>query len=41
VNGELPRFFVAIAERAVAAGHGDRGYAALVEQFRTRSAVRA
>jgi 3-hydroxyisobutyrate dehydrogenase-like beta-hydroxyacid dehydrogenase len=41
VNGELPRFFVAFAERAVAAGHGDRGYAALVEQFRTRAAVRA
>ncbi|KUH40708.1 MULTISPECIES: NAD(P)-dependent oxidoreductase [Streptomyces] len=35
VNAELPRLVKALAERAVTAGHGAGGYAALVEQFRT------
>lgn len=34
VDAELPRFVRAVAERAVAAGHGGDGYAALVEVFR-------
>lgn len=38
VNSELPRFFKALADRAVAAGHAGSGYAALVEQFRKPSA---
>ena len=41
VNGELPRFITALAERAVADGRGGSGYAALIEQFRTPAAVRA
>ncbi|MDQ0746038.1 3-hydroxyisobutyrate dehydrogenase-like beta-hydroxyacid dehydrogenase [Streptomyces africanus] len=35
VNTQLPRLVKALAERAVTAGHGASGYAALVEQFRT------
>jgi 3-hydroxyisobutyrate dehydrogenase-like beta-hydroxyacid dehydrogenase len=34
VNAQLPRLVKALAERAVTAGHGGGGYAALVEQFR-------
>lgn len=34
VNAELPRLMRALAERAVAAGHGSGGYVALLEQFR-------
>ncbi|MFH8658519.1 NAD(P)-dependent oxidoreductase [Streptomyces afghaniensis] len=34
VNARLPRLVKALAERAVTAGHGGSGYAALVEQFR-------
>ncbi|WP_435808613.1 NAD(P)-dependent oxidoreductase [Streptomyces afghaniensis] len=34
VNAQLPRLVKALAERAVTAGHGGSGYAALVEQFR-------
>ncbi|MFG3257076.1 NAD(P)-dependent oxidoreductase [Streptomyces sp. NPDC048172] len=34
VSAELPRFLKALAERAVADGHGGSGYAAMVEQFR-------
>ncbi|CAL9435608.1 hypothetical protein SUDANB95_02126 [Actinosynnema sp. ALI-1.44] len=34
VDAGLPRFIRAVAERAVAAGHGRDGYAALVEVFR-------
>ncbi|MEV4627014.1 NAD(P)-binding domain-containing protein [Micromonospora sp. NPDC049523] len=41
VSAELPRFVRALAEQAVAAGHGGNGYAALIEQFRTPSGVRA
>lgn len=34
VNADLPRFVKALADRAVAAGQGGLGYAALIEQFR-------
>jgi 3-hydroxyisobutyrate dehydrogenase-like beta-hydroxyacid dehydrogenase len=34
VNARLPKLVKALAERAVTAGHGGSGYAALVEQFR-------
>jgi 3-hydroxyisobutyrate dehydrogenase-like beta-hydroxyacid dehydrogenase len=34
VNAELPRLVKALADRAVAAGHGGDSYAALIEQFR-------
>lgn len=34
INTELPKLVKALAERAAAAGHGDNGYTALVEQFR-------
>ncbi|WP_433514162.1 NAD(P)-dependent oxidoreductase [Nonomuraea sp. CA-143628] len=34
VNAELPRFIKALADRAVADGHGGSGYAAMIEQFR-------
>lgn len=34
INSELPRFFKAIADRGVAAGHAENGYSALIEQFR-------
>ncbi|MEV4396372.1 NAD(P)-binding domain-containing protein [Nonomuraea sp. NPDC049607] len=37
VDAELPRFIRALAGRAVAAGHGDQGYTALIEQFRKPS----
>jgi 3-hydroxyisobutyrate dehydrogenase-like beta-hydroxyacid dehydrogenase len=37
VNAELPRFVKALADRAVAAGHGGDGYAAMIEQFRKPS----
>ncbi|WP_415365029.1 NAD(P)-dependent oxidoreductase [Saccharothrix sp. BKS2] len=40
VNAELPRLFRALADRAVAAGHGGSSYAAVVEQFRDPSEVR-
>ncbi|MCF1595108.1 NAD(P)-dependent oxidoreductase [Streptomyces muensis] len=38
INAEMPRFFKALADRAVADGHADSGYAALIEQFRKPSA---
>jgi 3-hydroxyisobutyrate dehydrogenase-like beta-hydroxyacid dehydrogenase len=38
VNAELPRFFKTLADRAVAAGHANNGYAALIEQFRKPTA---
>lgn len=38
VNAELPKFVRALADRAVAAGHGGNSYAAMIEQFR-RSTV--
>lgn len=34
INAELPKLMKALADRAVAAGHGGSGYTALVEQFR-------
>ncbi|MEV5403246.1 NAD(P)-binding domain-containing protein [Streptomyces albidoflavus] len=34
VNAELPRFLQLLAGRAVAEGHAESGYSALVEQFR-------
>ncbi|MEU2652850.1 NAD(P)-dependent oxidoreductase [Streptomyces albidoflavus] len=34
VNAELPRLFHLLADRAVADGHAESGYSALVEQFR-------
>ncbi|MFD1146995.1 NAD(P)-dependent oxidoreductase [Saccharothrix hoggarensis] len=34
INTELPRFVKALAERAVAAGHAEDGYAAMIGQFR-------
>lgn len=37
VNAELPRFIKALADRAVAEGHGGSGYPALIEQFRKHS----
>ncbi|MFJ2646185.1 NAD(P)-dependent oxidoreductase [Streptomyces sp. NPDC087420] len=33
VNAELPRLFKAIADRAIAAGHGGEQYAVLIEEF--------
>ncbi|WP_236567978.1 MULTISPECIES: NAD(P)-dependent oxidoreductase [unclassified Nocardiopsis] len=41
VDAGLPRFVQGLAERAVAAGHGGSGYAALVELFRAPSEVRS
>ncbi|GAA4303717.1 NAD(P)-binding domain-containing protein [Streptomyces venetus] len=38
ISAELPRFFKALADRAVADGHADSGYAAMIEQFRKPSA---
>lgn len=38
VHSELPRFFKALVDRAVADGHADHSYAALIEQFRKPSA---
>lgn len=35
VSTELPESVKALGDRAVAAGHGGDGYAALIEQFRT------
>jgi 3-hydroxyisobutyrate dehydrogenase-like beta-hydroxyacid dehydrogenase len=34
VHSELPRFFKRLADRAVADGHADSSYAAMIEQFR-------
>lgn len=34
INAELPRFVKTLTDRAVAEGHGDEGYAAMIEQFR-------
>ena len=39
VNAELPRFVKDLTDRAIAAGHGSDGYAALIEQFRKPSGV--
>lgn len=41
VDAELPRFVRALADRAVAAGHGGDSYAAMVEVFRKPSGVQA
>ncbi|MEU6034865.1 NAD(P)-binding domain-containing protein [Actinomadura sp. NPDC047616] len=41
INADLPRFFKALGDRAVAEGRGGDGYAALVELFRGASEVRA
>ncbi|MEU3607776.1 NAD(P)-binding domain-containing protein [Streptomyces sp. NPDC035033] len=38
VNAELPRFFLELARRAVAAGDAENSYAALIKQFRKPSA---
>ncbi|CCH31999.1 NAD(P)-binding domain-containing protein [Actinosynnema sp. NPDC047251] len=38
VNAELPRFFLELAGRAVAGGHAEDSYAALIKQFRAPSA---
>lgn len=37
VNSELPRFIKALTNRAVADGHADSSYAAMIEQFRKPS----
>jgi 3-hydroxyisobutyrate dehydrogenase-like beta-hydroxyacid dehydrogenase len=37
INAEIPQLFKALADRAVADGHADSGYAALIEQFRKPS----
>lgn len=39
VNAELPRFLQRLTDRAVADGHAESGYAALVEQFRKPQGV--
>ncbi|MEV6138972.1 nuclear transport factor 2 family protein [Nocardia sp. NPDC051990] len=39
VDAELPRLFQAMADRAVAAGHGSEGYPAMVHQFRAGPAT--
>ncbi|QFU93036.1 NAD(P)-dependent oxidoreductase [Amycolatopsis sp. YIM 10] len=41
VSAELPKFVKALADRAVAAGRGGDGYAAVIEQFRKPSEVQA
>lgn len=41
VSTELPRFVKDLADRAVAAGQGDRGYPVLIEQFRQAGEGRA
>ncbi|MGW5847215.1 NAD(P)-dependent oxidoreductase [Streptomyces sp. NPDC055254] len=38
INSELPRFFKALTDRAVADGHAGSSYAALIEQFRKPNA---
>ncbi len=38
VNAELPTFFLELAKRAVADGHAEDSYAALIKQFRKPSA---
>lgn len=38
IHSELPRFFKALVDRAVADGHADSSYAAMFEQFRKPSA---
>lgn len=40
VNAELPRLIKALADRAVADGHGGHSYAAMIEQFRKGSVER-
>ncbi|AVT30573.1 6-phosphogluconate dehydrogenase [Plantactinospora sp. BC1] len=40
VNADVPRLVKALADRAVADGHGGSDYAAMVEQFRKPSEVR-
>ena len=37
INAEIPRLFKALADRAVADGHADSSYAAMIEQFRKPS----
>ncbi|MFC4118570.1 NAD(P)-dependent oxidoreductase [Nonomuraea zeae] len=39
VSAELPRFVKALADRAVAGGHGGEGYAAMIELFRQPAAA--
>ncbi|MEU3568920.1 NAD(P)-binding domain-containing protein [Kitasatospora sp. NPDC036755] len=38
INTELPKFYKAFIDRAIASGHAENGYAALIEQFRKPSA---
>ncbi|OLT38551.1 6-phosphogluconate dehydrogenase [Saccharomonospora sp. CUA-673] len=40
VNAELPTLFKTLADRAIAAGHAESGYPALIEQFSRASATR-
>ncbi|MCT2593226.1 NAD(P)-binding domain-containing protein [Streptomyces sp. N2-109] len=40
VSAELPRYVKALADRAVADGHGGDSYAAMIEQFRKPSGTR-
>lgn len=40
VNAELPGFIKALADHAVANGHGGDSYAAMIEQFRKPSGAR-
>lgn len=37
INSEMPRHFKSLADRAVAAGHADSSYSAMIEQFRNPS----
>ena len=37
VSAEIPRLFKVLVDRAVADGHADNGYAALIRQFRRPS----
>ncbi|WP_103941883.1 NAD(P)-dependent oxidoreductase [Thermomonospora echinospora] len=41
VNAELPKFIKALADRAMADGHGGNGYAAMIEQFRKPAGTRS
>jgi 3-hydroxyisobutyrate dehydrogenase-like beta-hydroxyacid dehydrogenase len=40
INAEIPRLFKALADQAVADGHADSSYAAMIEQFRKPSGLR-
>ena len=34
INSEMPRLFKMLTDRAVAAGHADSSYSAMIEEFR-------